>query len=322
MDVAVVIVEQLDSNGTLRTFRMQADYGDRLIVAFADEYEEPRSGPFHFLDDRHESAFQKAFAECKIRRVSSSRLSERNGISHFVTSWAGIPTERQRLSYYAICLPEHAIPTSVRFTDPRSGWEYKKAIVRDDQRQRFILYLECRSSNGTFDFTLEVDFRVDEDNFALAEFSDENTSPYGSYIDAYEYLLPQRDQVFVQQFFSKETFMGDQYNVTGQVGAIGPNAKAENNTFNQAFQQAASNIDLPALATELASLRNSLRQQATEIEHDQAVACIGAAENAAKKQDGAEALGHLKSAGKWAFDVATKIGTNVAAKAIQTAMDL
>ncbi|MDP2220245.1 MAG: hypothetical protein Q8K34_08610, partial [Hydrogenophaga sp.] len=120
----------------------------------------------------------------------------------------------------------------------------------------------------------------------------------------------------------KDISMGDQYNVTGQVGAIGPNAKAENNTFNQVLQQAASSIDLPALAAELASLRNSLRQQATEIEHDQAIACIGAAESAAKKQDGAGALGHLKSAGKWAFDVATKIGTTVAAKAIQTAMGL
>ncbi|MDO9482596.1 MAG: hypothetical protein Q8S96_06500 [Hydrogenophaga sp.] len=322
MDVAVVIVEQLDSDGTLRTFRMQADYGDRLIVAFADEYEESRSGPFHFLDDRHESAFQKAFAECRSLRVSSSRFSARNGIFHFVTSWAGIPTERQRLSYYAICLPEHAIPTSVRFTDPRSRREYKKVIVRDDQRQRFILYLECRSSHGTFDFALEVDFRIAADEFAIAEFKDETTSPFGAHVDAYESLLPRHDQVIVQQFFSKDISMGDQYNVTGQVGAIGPNAKAENNTFNQVLQQAASSIDLPALAAELASLRNSLRQQATEIEHDQAIACIGAAESAAKKQDGAGALGHLKSAGKWAFDVATKIGTTVAAKAIQTAMGL
>ena len=116
--------------------------------------------------------------------------------------------------------------------------------------------------------------------------------------------------------------MGDQYNVTGQIGAIGPNAKAENNTFNQVMQQAASNLDLPALAAELATLRNSMRNQATEIEHDQAVASIGAAESSAKKQDGAGALEHLKSAGKWAFDVATKIGTSVAAKAIQTAIDL
>ncbi len=323
MDVAVVIVEQLDSNGGLRIFRMQAEYGGRLIVAFADEYEESRSGPFHFLDDRHERAFKKAFAECKSRRVSSARFSSaRDGAFHFVTSWVGIPTERQRLSYYALCLPEHAIPTNVKFTDPRSGREYKKAIVRDDQRQRFILYLECRSSHGTFDFALEVDFRIDEDEFRLAEFRDETTTPYGAHVDAYEYLLPQHDQVVVQQFFSKEISMGDQYNVTGQVGAIGPNAKAENNTFNQALQQAASNIDLSALALELASLRSTLRQQATEIEHDQAVACIGAAESAAKKQDGAGALEHLKSAGKWAFDVATKVGTAVAAKAMQTAMGL
>lgn len=322
MDVAVVIVEQLDSNSTLRTFRMQAEYGDRLIVAFADEYEEPRSGPFHFLDDQHEKAFRKAFAECKSRRVSSSRFSTSNGIFHFVTSWTGIPTERQRLSYYALCLPEHAIPLSVKFTDPRSGREYRKAIVRDDQRQRFILYLECRSSYGTFDFALEVDFRIAEEEFAPAEFRDETTTPYGAHVDLYEYLLPQPEQVVVQQFFSKEISMGDKYNVSGQVGAIGPNAKAENNTFNQVFQQAAANIDLFALAAELASLRNSMRQQATEIEHDQAIACIGAAESAARKQDGAGALGHLKSAGKWAFDVATKIGTTIAAKAIQTAIGL
>lgn len=137
-----------------------------------------------------------------------------------------------------------------------------------------------------------------------------------------EYLLSHHNQIFVQQFISREISMGDQYNVTGQVGAIGPNAKAENNTFNQIMQQAASNLDLPALAAELATLRNSMRNQATEIEHDHAVASIGAAENSAKKQDGAGALEHLKSAGKWAFDVATKIGTSVAAKAIQTAIDL
>jgi hypothetical protein len=65
-----------------------------------------------------------------------------------------------------------------------------------------------------------------------------------------------------------------------------------------------------------------MRNQATEIEHDQAVASIGAAESSAKKHDGAGALENLKSAGKWAFDVATNIGTSVAAKAIQTAIDL
>ncbi|MBB2496994.1 hypothetical protein [Aquipseudomonas ullengensis] len=135
-------------------------------------------------------------------------------------------------------------------------------------------------------------------------------------------LPSQHNSVLVQQFFSKEISMGDKYNVTGQVGAVGPNSRAERNIFNQVLQQAASTIDLPALALELAMLRNSMREQATEIEHDQAVVSIGAAESAAKQQNGVDALEHLKSAGKWAFDVATTIGATIAAAAIQTAIGL
>jgi len=320
MDVAVVIVEQIDANGALRTFRMQAGAGERLTVAFADEYDDERSGPFHFLNDRHERQFQKAFAECKVRKVSEARFSSSNGNFRFLTSWAGIPTERQRLSYYALCLPEHALPVRVTFTDPRSGREYKKAVVRDGLRRRFVLYLECRSSHGSFDFTLDVEFRANEGDFQSFTFRDEMTSPYGAHLEAYEYVLPPHEKVVVQQFFSTEISMGDQYNVSGQIGVVGPNAKADNNTFNQAWQQAAASIDMQALASELASLRSSMRKEATDVEHDQAIACIGAAENAAKKQDGASAIGHLKAAGKWAFDVATKIGTTVAAKAIESAM--
>jgi hypothetical protein len=322
MEVAVVIFEQLDPDGVLRTLRMQAKPGEQLIVALADEYEEARSGPFHFLSDQHEAEFQKAFAECKSRRLSTSRYSKVNGGFHFVTSWVGIPTERRRLSYYALCLPQNAIPTKVRFFNPRTGEEYKKAIMRDDQRHRFILYLECRSSYSTFDFALEANFRISKEEFSYAEFSDESTTPYGAHFDVYECLLPKKDRVVVQKFFSKEIFMGDQYNVTGQVGAVGPNAKSDGNTFNQVMHQAASDIDLPKLAMELASLRKSMRQQATEAEHDQAIVCVGYAESAAKSQDGAGAMHHLKTAGKWAFDVATTIGTTVAAKAIQTAVGL
>ncbi|MCF1486388.1 hypothetical protein LZ838_03300 [Pseudomonas sp. AA27] len=124
------------------------------------------------------------------------------------------------------------------------------------------------------------------------------------------------------QTIIKESHMGDQYNITGQTGAIGPNSKAENNTFNQILQQSAASLDLPVLATELSSLREAMRTKATDLEHDQALVSVGAAEKSARQNDGGGALKHLKSAGEWAFDVATKIGTTVAAKAIQTAIDL
>ncbi|OIN50322.1 hypothetical protein [Pseudomonas costantinii] len=322
MDVAAVIVEQLDSNGTLRTFRMQAKYPQPLIVAFAGEYDESRSGPFHFLDNGHEREFQKAFAKCDSRRLSHSKFSNKNGTYHFVSSWAGIPTKEYRLSYYALCLPEHAIPSKVVFCDPRNNREYKKSIVRDDHRQRFILYLECRSSFGTFDFSLEVDFLISSEKFAVAEFKDDTTTPCGVHVDVYENSIPWEQRLEVKNFLIGNVSMGDQYYVTGQAGAVGPNASAQGNTFTQVLQPALSSLDLPALAVELATLRRFMREHATDVEHDQAVASIGAAENAAKVQDGAKVLEHLKSAGKWAFDVATKVGADVAAKTIQIALGL
>lgn len=143
-----------------------------------------------------------------------------------------------------------------------------------------------------------------------------NLTPTSEDIGA-NYLSPAQAEHVVFQYISNI-----QYNVTGQVGAIGPNAQAVNNTFTQALQQAAYGLDLPALATELAILRKAMRNQATEVEHDLSVASIGAAESSAKKQDGAEVLENLKSAGRWAFYVATKVGTSIAAKAIKTAIDL
>lgn len=322
MDVAAVIFEQLDADGTLRTLRMNANHPERLLVAFAGEYEEPRSGPFHFLDDGHESEFRRAFAECKSRRVSRSRFSSVDGAFHFESSWAGVRTKEYSLSYYALCLPEYAIPSKVVFTDPRSHREYKKSVVRDDQRNRFILYLECRSSFGSFDFSLEVDFRVSPEEFAHAEFNDSSTTPCRVQLDVYEHAIPQSQRRGVKDFFIGSINVGDQYIITGQAGAVGANATAHGNTFNQVSQHALTDFDLPALAAELAILRRYMREHAIDVEHDQAVAKIGDAELAAKNQDGAQALTHLKVAGKWAFDVATKVGTDLAARALQLALGL
>jgi hypothetical protein len=151
----------------------------------------------------------------------------------------------------------------------------------------------------------------------LEQGSELSMAPISEKIAHHNFSLPHPKQFILQQ-----NFFNDQYNVSGQVGAVGPNARAANNTFTQVLEQAACDLDLPALAAELATLRNSMRNEATEIEHDQAVASIGAAESSARKQDGAGALGHLKFAGKWALGVATKIGASVAAKAIQTAIGL
>jgi hypothetical protein len=116
-----------------------------------------------------------------------------------------------------------------------------------------------------------------------------------------------------------EVTMGDRYSIRdSQVGAVGPGATASDNTFVQ--QQAPAEIDLEALAAELARLRATLRERGTEAEQDLAVGEVAAAEVAAKQGDAEGALRHLKLAGQWALGVATEIGVPVATAALKSVL--
>ena len=219
MDVFSVLVEQLDSNGLIRTFRMKADRGYPITVAFADEYEEPREGPFHFLDSEYERKFHSGFASCKARKLSSSRLKQTRGKFNLSISWIGIPTIQGRLSYYALSLPLYAIPTKVKCYDPRSKNELVKYVIRDDNCKRFIVYMECRSSYGTFDFTMDIEFKLSDMNlFYHAEYQDKLTSAYGHKLESYQYLLENKDNIKIQNFFSSVGSVdnkGTQTNIAG-----------------------------------------------------------------------------------------------------------
>ena len=77
---------------------------------------------------------------------------------------------------------------------------------------------------------------------------------------------------------------------------------------------------MAALTGELATLRRTMRKEAEEPSHDKAVAEIGAAEEAAQKADGPNVLKHLKGTGKWALEIASKIGVNLATEAIKKSL--
>ncbi len=115
--------------------------------------------------------------------------------------------------------------------------------------------------------------------------------------------------------------MGDNY-TAGQVGAQGPKAHAHDVTFNQIWNQVDDRINLSELAEELAELRLKLKKDAIEPEHDISIGAIASAESSAKKGNGPETLEFLSKAGKWALDVATKIGVPVATEALKTALGL
>lgn len=115
--------------------------------------------------------------------------------------------------------------------------------------------------------------------------------------------------------------MGDVYN-TGQAGSVGPGSSSSMNNFNQIWQQHSGQIDLPQLSRELGELRAAMRAGAEGAEHDVSIGAVAAAQVAADNGDGPGALSHLKAAGNWALDVATKIGVGVAVAAIKSSTGL
>jgi hypothetical protein len=117
--------------------------------------------------------------------------------------------------------------------------------------------------------------------------------------------------------------VGDQYNIRGQVGAVGPGAEAKDNVFEQLWRESSiGDEDLERLAEELARLRAALKDRATDPQGELEAATVGLAEQAAREDDRAAILRHLRAASQWALEVAKEIGVPVAQAAIRTALGL
>lgn len=115
-------------------------------------------------------------------------------------------------------------------------------------------------------------------------------------------------------------YMNDVYNV-GQAGAVGPSSM--NLTSQQAWNQIKGNINEAQLTNDLVNLRKDLlKDAADDPEKSVAVGEVAAAEIALKSGKGDEVLDHLKRAGKWAFDVLTKIGVSVASETVKKSFGL
>jgi hypothetical protein len=118
-----------------------------------------------------------------------------------------------------------------------------------------------------------------------------------------------------------EITMADEYNIGdhAQIGAVGKGAHVDHVVFGMA-DGSQSEISAAALLEELGKLRLEMRRQATTSEEDKSIVAIGDAIASIEEGDTPRMLGHLRSAGKWAFGIATAIGTGVAAAAIKAAL--
>jgi hypothetical protein len=94
-------------------------------------------------------------------------------------------------------------------------------------------------------------------------------------------------------------------------------AHAHDMQFEMALADFKRNVNLIELASELANLRVAMKNQAVQPDHDSSIGHIAAAEASARNGDASSTFGRLKSEGKWALDVVTKVGVNLALRRLK-----
>jgi hypothetical protein len=123
----------------------------------------------------------------------------------------------------------------------------------------------------------------------------------------------------------REVHVGDKINVGAAHVVMGSHASARDiSTEGSVRQQTANFADLKAVADELAVLRKALRKENSDddVERDAEIGAIALAEQAARGGDHNKMVAHLRPAGKWALEIASRIGVSLASSAIKSAMGL
>ncbi len=280
------------------------------------------------MEKEYENLFSTKYAQC--RQITSPQKNyyfEGNNY-YFKTIWKKIPTEKYGVSYYVLQLPEFAVPSEIRVFDTEDDTkEFKKNVFRDDEKNRFIVYLECSSppstsSFGIFNFNLHASFKRSENEFKNAVYKDSRTVEFYVNINHYEWLLPEKERKEIKKYFTTNNHyneMGDQYNIN-QAGAVAPYSSSNNNVFNQVNYTLPDNTNFELLGFELSTLRQALISKASLPVHFTAISEVANAEEASKNKDGNKVVKSLLASGKWVLDTAKDIGVDVVSEIIKKQM--
>lgn len=204
MNVKSIVVEQIDWEGTSKSITIEPNNRNQLWIAFPTDYEEARNSPFYFQRKVHENEFNDGFAQSQARKISKENFFKLNNQYTYKTIWRDIPTESMMVSYYALYLPENAVPIKINLYDPyNKGKQYKRTIFKDNEKPRYIIYLQCASKFGKFSFEGECIFEKNESGFEQSSYNDEFQQGFYAQPEEWQYLLNDQSRGDAQHFFAE-----------------------------------------------------------------------------------------------------------------------
>ncbi len=258
-----------------------------------------------------DAAFSQIFAMPEFRGIGQDRNEIVSRVAAYLATYADLPEETATK-----LLANDLLISRMKDADNRDG-TFERLIQEELVRENEALVEERES-------TLAQMRRVTNDaQKEMASISRE-LSARGDpeLVDRMEEL-----QRLIGQSFSVnigKVVMADEYsggyfqNIQSQIGAQGPNVKAQD--FTQQADQRQLTADMPALSLELESLKQQLVTEAASADDYRAVAEIQAAREAADEGNEGGVRQHLANAGRWALEVAVRVGTSVAETALRQAI--
>jgi len=201
MNTKAVIIEQLEWSGHLKSFTLQAQRKlGQMCVAF----------PTRFSDSDYGNKFEQKRAKCRTVKLPTDKFYMQGKSCYFSTMWNHIPTQEHELTFYILSFPEYAIPDEIIISDTYiSDKFFNKTVYRDDKKKRYVVYLECWSRRGFFNFQLTSKFHKDAENFSKTQYRDNQTVGFfeRSFDRDYHwhYLLPEEEVKKVSNFFAEQS---------------------------------------------------------------------------------------------------------------------
>ncbi|MEU1439519.1 hypothetical protein ABZ438_36415 [Streptomyces sp. NPDC005786] len=258
-------------------------------------------------------AFSQIFAMPEFRGIGQDRNAIASRVAAYLATYADLPEET------AIkLLANDLLMSRVKEADRRDG-TFERLIQEELVRDNEAL-LEEREA--TLAQMRRVTSGMKQEMASISgELSARGDSDLVDRIEKLEQFISQGFSVNVGVVNMANDYSGGFFqNTQSQVGAQGPNAKAED--FTQQADQRQLAADMPELAIELERLKQQLVLAASSSSEYQAVAEIQAARESADEGDEGGVGRHLANAGRWALDVASQIGTSVAEAALRQALGM
>jgi hypothetical protein len=271
------------------------------------------------LDRESQNLIRKFVTARGYEIIELEKLNKGNGLAleeyeHLATLDVALEVVDSRTSrsvYWAGALSAAAVPRIAITVDP--DHRFSDQIPRDFQPR-----LANVPGGLSLEEILHAEFDLYEQNFLAVE--DEEAIERYTRMQVEAVTFAGRYELDTRRQYV-EVIMGNKVNVSNSVvGVIGD--QAQNVTVTQAWNNVGQRIDLVRLADELRRLHEAMEREANQASQKLAVGAVAAAEQSAINKDGPKVLEYLKTGGKWALDVAEKIGLDLAKEALKAALGL